>query len=147
MDGDDRGTLIPGIPCPIKEYSSGSWWARYTPYLWVILAAALACLARPGRGRARRAAAVALAALMAADVLTFTPAVDRALDCTAEARLFVEALGEAPVEVALDDPSLGGFLYNLDDAGLECRYVADPDGEWEAGLGFVGLRARRVGVA
>lgn len=22
MDGDDRGTLIPGIPCPIKEYSS-----------------------------------------------------------------------------------------------------------------------------
>ena len=22
MDGDDRGTLIPRIPCPIKEYSS-----------------------------------------------------------------------------------------------------------------------------
>ena len=25
MDGDDRGTLIPRIPCPIKEYSSVSY--------------------------------------------------------------------------------------------------------------------------
>ena len=24
MDGDDRGTLVPRIPCPIKEYSSAA---------------------------------------------------------------------------------------------------------------------------
>lgn len=126
--------------------TDGSWWARYTPYLWAFPVVALVMLARPRAGRARKAAAAALALLMAVDTLTFAPAVARSLRCTAEAAEFVGALGEGPVEVALDDPSLGGFLYNLGDAGVAFRLVEGPAGDGWRALGFAGVAARPAGA-
>lgn len=149
--------LVPAVA--LVGLTDGCWWARYTPYVWAAPVVALVMLAHrperaagaharaphggPGSRRARLALAAALAAVTAADVATFAPAVASSLTCDAEADALVGRLlaRGGQVEVTLSDHALCGFLYNLDDAGVDYRYVAYiPDAEVADGLGFVGLR-------
>lgn len=125
--------------------TDGSWWARYTPYLWVVPVAALAALLSPRPGRARvpsLLAGAALAAVLALDVATFLPSVAAAADGAAEVRAAVEAARGTggTVEACLSDQALGGVMYDLWDAGVDYECVTRPgDGEPLATMGFVGL--------
>lgn len=161
----DRRTLasvgalvVPAIA--LIGMTDGSWWARYTPYLWLLPAFALAILlngprsARSRTGRARllpliasRAAGIALAALVIADLVTFAPAITAAADAGGQARAFADQIRAAggPLEVTLDDDARGGSLYDVLDTGIEYTYVTNLDGEAAYNLKAVGIHARTVG--
>lgn len=146
------------VPCvALVGLTDGSWWARYTPYLWYVPLIALVLLLgdwglerRRGARVAGVAAGVALAALMAVDVATFLPVLRNTVRATRQAEAFYEevrALGR-PVEVTLADHALGGAIYNLLDEGIDYAYVTRFDeGDEAAGgpvltLDVVGLQAR-----
>lgn len=126
--------------------TDGSWWARYTPYLWVVPVAALAALLAPRRaGRLRRASLLtgaALAAVLVTDVATFAPSVAAAARGASEMRSAVEAARASggPVEACLSEQALGGVAYNLWDAGVDYVFVTRSDGgEPLATVGYAGL--------
>lgn len=146
------------VPCvALVGLTDGSWWARYTPYLWYVPLIALVLLLgdwglarRRGTRAAGVVAGVALAALMAVDVATFLPVLRNTVRATRQAEAFYEevrALGR-PVEVTLSDHALGGALYNLLDEGIDYTYVTRFDGGGETAgepvltLDVVGLQAR-----
>lgn len=135
--------VVPSVA--LVGLTDGSWWARYTPYLWLVPCMALVMLlgAQGPRPAARRVLGAALALVMAVDVLTFVPAVQYSASCTREYREFSQGLlarGEE-VSVTLTDAALGGVLYNLRDDGVDYRYVPGVEGEASQTLGFVGLVA------
>lgn len=138
--------IVPSVA--LIGLTDGSWWARYTPYLWIVPLIALVMLLGSWKTVGARAPRLALGTLLgiglAADVLTFAPAVGNTIECTRQTEAFVETLAERGDEatVSLSDPALVGILYNLDDAGIAYRYETRiPAEDATATLAFVGLSA------
>lgn len=143
--------------------TDGSWWARYTPYLWFCPLVALAYLlhdceygAQTGESgwplfkHLRRVFGFCFAVIMAVDIATFWPVFANGIESMAEANVFIAELCEAdddgPVTVSLSDSALGGSLYNLLDAGVDYRYTTWLDGsDVVFELDVVGLRAMTSG--
>lgn len=129
--------------------TDGSWWARYTPYLWLLPVAALAWLLAKRQGHSCRVArglcAAALTCLVAVNLATFAPVLRSTIATTREVRAFcAQAQQAGHVELALDDQALGSYVYNVIDAGVSYRYVTRLEGDAQLEAPLAGLRARTV---
>lgn len=143
--------------------TDGSWWARYTPYLWLMPSFALLMLL-DGAGRqhegldtrgrrigiaAAHVMGIALGVLMVANLATFAPSLTSSLDASRAAEAFFEQLRAArdegrAIEVTLADPAKGGALYDLIDTGIDYRYVNHLSDGDAYNLSVVGLSAQPV---
>lgn len=113
--------------------TDGCWWARYTPYLWIIPTSALVLLLGRRDERRRRpyrmVLATALALIVAVDVATFIPSVTGAIGASSQVDKFIDEVKalDGTVDIVLGDPARGGWLYNIKDAGVQYRLVASID--------------------